>query len=149
MAKATFVYVTYVRSTPEKVWEALTTPEFARRFWFGMNFASDWKAGSPWEMTYPDGRVADRGVVLEAEPPRRLVLRWRNIWNPEFEAEGDTLCTITVESVDGAVKLQVLHETGREQSGLIQAVSGGWPRIFANLKSLLETGEVVFATKVH
>jgi uncharacterized protein YndB with AHSA1/START domain len=149
MAKSTFVYVTYIRSTPEKVWEALTTPEFMRQYWSGTHIASDWKVGSGWEMLFSDGRVADRGTVLECDPPRRLVLRWRNVWKPEFAAEGDALCTITLETVDGAVKLQVLHEMERENAGLIQAVGGGWPRIFSNLKSLLETGELVFARKEH
>jgi uncharacterized protein YndB with AHSA1/START domain len=149
MAKSTFVYVTYIRSTPEKIWEALTTPEFAREYWFGMHIASDWKAGSDWRMLFTDGRVADRGVVLEADAPKRLVLRWRNVWKPEYEAEGETLCTITLEPADGAVKLQVVHEAEREHSGLIQAVSGGWPRILSNLKSLLETGAPALASKGH
>jgi uncharacterized protein YndB with AHSA1/START domain len=147
MAKSTFVYVSYIRSTPQKVWDALTTPEFMREYWFGMHIASDWKAGSSWQMLFPDGRVADRGVVLEADAPRRLVLRWRNVWKPEFEAEGDSLCTITLEPEDGAVKLQVVHEMARENSGLVQAVSDGWPKILSNLKSKLETGEVVLAGK--
>lgn len=149
MAKSTFVYVTYIRATPQKVWDALTTPEFMREYWFDMHIASDWKAGSRWDMLFADGRVADRGVVLEADAPRRLVLRWRNVWKPEFEAEGDALCTITLEPADGAVKLQVVHEMERENSGLIQAVSGGWPRIFANLKSLLETGRTAFDGNKH
>jgi uncharacterized protein YndB with AHSA1/START domain len=149
MAKSTFMYVTYIRSTPEKVWEALTTPEFAKQYWFGMHIASDWQAGSPWQMLFSDGRVADRGVVLEADAPRRLVLRWRNVWKPEYEAEGETLCTITLEPSDGAVKLQVLHESERENAGLIQAVGGGWPKILSNLKSLLETGRPALEDKPH
>jgi uncharacterized protein YndB with AHSA1/START domain len=149
MAKSTFVYVTYIRSTPEKVWEALTTPEFAKQYWFGMHIASDWQAGSPWQMLFSDGRVADQGVVLEADAPRRLVLRWRNVWKPEYEAEGETLCTITLEPADGAVKLQVLHESERENAGLIQAVGGGWPKILSNLKSLLETGRPALDNKPH
>ena len=149
MAKSTFVYVTYIRSTPQKVWEALTTPEFMRQYWFDMHIATDWKAGSEWQMLFDDGRVADRGVVLEADAPRRLVLRWRNAWKPEFEAEGDTLCTITLEPAEGAVKLQVVHEAQRENSGLIQAVGGGWPKILSNLKSLLETGQPAMAAKPH
>jgi uncharacterized protein YndB with AHSA1/START domain len=149
MAQSTFVYVTYIRSTPEKVWDALTTPEFARQYWFGMHIASDWKAGSSWQMLFSDGRVADKGVVLEADAPRRLVLRWRNVWKPEYEAEGEALCTITLEPADGAVKLQIVHEMERENAGLIQAVGGGWPRILSNLKSLLETGATVFADGKH
>lgn len=149
MAKSTFVYVSYIRSTPQKVWEALTTPEFMRQYWFDMHIATDWKAGSSWQMLFDDGRVADRGVVLEADAPKRLVLRWRNMWKPEYEAEGDSLCTITLEPADDAVKLQVVHEMERENSGLIQAVGGGWPKILSNLKSLLETGKPAMANKPH
>jgi uncharacterized protein YndB with AHSA1/START domain len=149
MAQSTFVYVTYIRSTPQKVWEALTTPEFAKQYWFGMHIASDWQAGSPWQMLFSDGRVADKGVVLEADAPRRLVLRWRNVWKPEYEAEGETLCTITLEPSDVAVKLQIVHESERANAGLIQAVGGGWPKILSNLKSLLETGKPALENKPH
>lgn len=149
MAKSSFVYVTYIRSTPQKIWDALTTPEFTRQFWFGMHLASEWKAGSAWEMVHSDGRVADRGEVIEADAPRRLVLLWRNVWRPEFAAEGDALCTITLEPADGAVKVQIVHEMEREKAGLIGAVSNGWPRIMANLKSLLETGRTVFDSASH
>ncbi len=150
MSKSTFVYVTFIRTTPERVWAALTTEEFIRQYWFGMKCESDWKPGSPWKLVFEDGRTADAGTILESEPPRRLVIKWRNEWKPEFKAEGDTLCTMEIESVPDsspqAVKLSVTHTTENPESKFIQAVSGGWPSILSNLKSLLETGEVVMKT---
>jgi uncharacterized protein YndB with AHSA1/START domain len=86
--KPKFVYVTYIRTTSEKLWEALTRPEFTRQFWYGAVPECEWKAGSPWRLMTPDGRVADAGEVLEADPPRRLVLSWRHEIMPEMKAEG-------------------------------------------------------------
>jgi uncharacterized protein YndB with AHSA1/START domain len=153
MSKSTFAYVTFIRSTPEQVWTALTTPEFMRQYWFDMHCESDWKTGSSWKLVFPDGRLADVGKIVEADPQRRLVIRWRNQWKPELEAEGDSLCTFTLEVVpDNAtpvVKLSIVHSVDREGSKLIEAVSGGWPRILSNLKSLLETGEVILKSAGH
>lgn len=140
MTDKTFVYVTYIRTTPEKLWEALTTPEFTRRYWYGCHQESDWKAGSSWKLVFADGRVADSGEVLEIDPPRRLVLKWRNEWRPEVKAEGFTHCTFEVEREGELVKLTITHEADRPHK-LIEAVSNGWPRVLSSLKSLLETGE--------
>lgn len=148
MSKPQFVYVTYIRTTPEKLWEALTDADFIRRFWFGVKAECDWAPGSPWSITLPDGRVADTGEILEAVPPKRLVIdRWQNQFMPELKAEGTARCTFEIEPVDGAVKLTVTHVAQGEGDKLIKAVSGGWPKILSNLKSLLETGQVVFETK--
>jgi uncharacterized protein YndB with AHSA1/START domain len=141
MNESRFVYVTYIRTRLEPLWRALTTPEWQRRYWFGMTQNCDWQVGSPWQLTFSDGRVADAGEVLEIDPPRRLVLRWRNEWRPEFHAEGDARATFTLEQTGEAVRLMVVHEMDRPDSQFIGAVSGGWPRIFSSLKSLLETGE--------
>jgi len=135
-----FVYVTYIRTTPQTLWQALTTPEFQRKFWFGMHQDCDFKQGSPWRLLFEDGRVADDGEVLESDPPRRLVLRWRNRLRPELTEEGDARCEITIDPEGDASKLTVRHSIARENSKLIEAVSGGWPKIFSSLKSLLETG---------
>ena len=88
MSSDTFVYVTYIRTTPGKLWEALTTPEFVRQYWFGMHQESDWSAGSAWKMLFSDGRVADAGEVLEAEPGKRLVLKWRNEFRDDLKDAG-------------------------------------------------------------
>ncbi|MFO0991922.1 MAG: SRPBCC family protein [Hyphomicrobiales bacterium] len=142
MARSTFVYVTYIRTTPEKLWAALTDPEFMKQYWFGCHCESPWKAGSAWKLVYPDGSVADQGEIVEAEPTRRLVIRWEN-QKPELKAEGPSLCTIEVEPSGTAVKVSITHTIEREPSKLIEAVSGGWPKVISNLKSLLETGSAV------
>jgi uncharacterized protein YndB with AHSA1/START domain len=141
MADSRFVYVTYIRTTPEKLWRALTDPEFTRRYWCETRQESEWKPGSPWRIMIPDGRVADSGEVLEIEPHRRLVLKWRNEFMHEMHSEGYSRMTYELEPVGASVKLTVTHEIDRPDSKLIRAVSGGWPHILASLKSLLETGE--------
>ena len=90
-----------------------------------------------------DGRIADAGEIVEFDPPRRLQIKWRNEWKPELKAEGFSHCTFELEPLEGVVKLSVTHEIDLADSKLIQAVSGGWPLILSNLKSLLETGEAV------
>jgi uncharacterized protein YndB with AHSA1/START domain len=141
--RSQFVYVTFIRTTPSKLWEALTDPQFTRQYWFGVTVESGWKKGSPWKLVYPDGRTVDTGEILEIDPPRRMVIRWQNEWNPELKAEGPSRCTIELEPTGGAVKLSITHEIERPDSKLITAVSGGWPKVISNLKSLLETGAAV------
>jgi len=143
MAKSTFIYVTYIRTTPEELWSALTDKEFMRQYWFGTHCESQWTAGSAWKMVHPDGSVTDTGEIVEAEPPRRLVIRWQHQSKPELKAEGASQCTMELERSGAAVKLCVTHTIEREPSKLIEAVSGGWPKILSNLKSLLETGSTV------
>jgi uncharacterized protein YndB with AHSA1/START domain len=143
MPKSTYVYVTYIRTTREKLWWALTDPEFQKQYWFGVHCESTYTKGSPWKMLYPDGRITDAGTIVEADPPRRLVIRWRHELHAELKAEGDSLCTMELEPAGSAVKLTITHSIEREPSKLIGAVSGGWPRILSNLKSLLETGSVL------
>ena len=143
MARSTFVYVTYIRTTPEKLWSALTDAEFMKQYWFGTHCESEWTPGSSWKMIYRDGSITDAGEIVEAEPYRRLVIRWQHQSKPELKAEGDSLCTMELEAVGTAVKLSITHTIEREPSKLIVAVSGGWPKIISNLKSLLETGSTV------
>jgi uncharacterized protein YndB with AHSA1/START domain len=144
MARSTFVYVTYIRATPEKLWSALTDDvEFMKQYWFGVHCESQWTAGASWKMVQADGQISDAGEIIEAEPPRRLVIRWQHRKRPDLEAEGESLCTMELERSGTAVKLSITHTIGREPSKLIEAVSGGWPKILSNLKSLLETGSAV------
>ena len=144
MARSTFVYVSYIRTTPEKLWSALTRDvDFMKQYWFGTHCDSQWTPGSSWKMVSPDGSVSDAGEIVEAEPPRRLVIRWQHQKKPELKAEGESLCTIELEPSGTAVKLSITHTIEREPSTLIAAVSGGWPKILSNLKSLLETGSIV------
>jgi len=115
-ANSSFVYVTYIRTTPEKLWTALTTTEFIKKYWFGMNIETDWKAGSPWKLVFPDGRVADTGEIVEIERPKRLVLRWRNQFRPELHEEGDARCVMEIEPAGEVVKLTIIHEIDKPGS---------------------------------
>ena len=139
-AKSSFVYVTYIRTTPEELWAALTTSEFMKKYWFGMNIETDWKAGSPWKLVFPDGRIADAGEIVEIEKPRRLVLKWRNELRSELHEEGYARCVIEIEQAGDVVKLTITHHIDKPGSKLIDAVSAGWPKILSSLKTLLETG---------
>ena len=143
MPSSRFIYVTYIRTTPDKLWEALTTPEFTKQYWFGCSQECDWKVGDEWKLMFGDGRVADTGEVLEIDPPRRLVLSWRNEFRPELKAEGYSRATFDIAFAGDMVKLTVTHEIDKEGSKFIEAVSGGWPSILSSLKSLLETGKAL------
>jgi|SRR5215831_15206348 uncharacterized protein YndB with AHSA1/START domain len=142
-----FVYVTYIRTTPEKLWKALIEPEFTRQCWFNTTQESEWKPGASWKILMPDGRVTDSGEVVEIEPYRRLVLKWRNEFKPELKAEGYSQLTYQLEKEGKSVKLTVIHQIAKEGSKLIDAVSQGWPHILSSLKSLLETGESLEETR--
>jgi uncharacterized protein YndB with AHSA1/START domain len=137
-----FVYVTYIRATPERVWDALMKPEFTTRYFFGVTMDTDWKPGSPWKMVHADGKITDAGEVLEVEPRKRLVLKWRNEF-PELKPEGYTQCSFELTPQGELTKLEVVHEAQMDNSKTITAISGGWPRILSNLKTYLETGEVL------
>jgi uncharacterized protein YndB with AHSA1/START domain len=143
MARSTFVYVTYIRTTSDRLWSALTDAEFMTQYWFGMHCDSQWMPGSAWRLVSPNGEVLDAGEIVEADPPRRLVIRWHHQNKAELKAEGDSLCTMELEPNGPAVKLSITHTIERDASKLITAVSGGWPKILSNLKSLLETGSPV------
>ena len=146
MPKSTFVYVTYIRTTPEKLWSALTDDlEFMKQYCFGVHCESQWTPGSSWKMVHPDGRILDAGEIVESEPPTRLVIRWQHQDKPELKVEGPSLCTMELEPTGPAVKLSITHTIEREPSKLIEAVSGGWPKVISNLKSLLETGSAVMS----
>ena len=146
MNKSEFVYVTYIRSTTDKVWQALTTPEFTRQYWFGVESRSTFTKGAKWELVAADGRVFDQGEIVESDPPRRLVISWQHQLHDEMRAEGFSRATFELETLDNSVKLTVVHGIDVPNSKLVQAVSGGWPRILASLKSLLETGKALERT---
>ena len=138
-----FFYVTFIRAAQRKVWEAITDPDQTRLYWHGVRNVSDWTLGADWKLTFADGRVADSGKVLEIEPPRRLVLEWRNEFLPDLKAEGFSRCQFELSEEHGVTRLAVTHEIDVERSKLIEAVSGGWPMILSSLKSLLETGSAL------
>jgi DNA-binding transcriptional ArsR family regulator/uncharacterized protein YndB with AHSA1/START domain len=136
-----YVYVTYIHSTAEKVWHALTDAELTGAYW-GHNNVSDWETGSSWEHVRTDGSgIADVvGVVVEATPPTRLVLTFDA--PSETPAEVQALVTFLIEPYEEIVRLTVTHENLPDQDAL-GAISAGWPAVMANLKSLLETGAVL------
>jgi uncharacterized protein YndB with AHSA1/START domain len=148
-AESRFVYVTFIRTTPEKLWSALTDADQMKEYWFGMHIQTEWKAAATWQMLFPDGRVADTGEILEIERPKRIRLKWRNEFRPELKAEGFAFCAIELEPVGATVRLTITHTIERADSKFIQAVSGGWPKILSNLKSLLETGRIALTEADH
>ena len=139
-----FVYVTYIKTTREKLWEALTSREFMAQYWLGAKPELEPRIGGNWKIVLGDGRIADTGEVTEIEPGKRIVIRWLNQFMPELKDEGDSTCTMEIEPQDGgSMKLTVTHTMQRSESKVIAAVGGGWPKILSNLKSLFETGSIV------
>ncbi|MFZ5672949.1 MAG: SRPBCC family protein [Pseudomonadota bacterium] len=141
MSKSVFIYVTYIRTTAEKLWWALTDPEFNRQYWAGAYQQSEWRKGASWTITLADGRTSNMGEILDIEPLRRIVIRWRHEIPADLKAEGYTRCRIEIEPHGEVMKLSIAHESETDgPNKLIDAVSRGWPQILASLKSLLETG---------
>jgi uncharacterized protein YndB with AHSA1/START domain len=146
-AESRFVYVTYIRTSPDRLWSYLATSEFTSQYWLGAHVEAEWRVGGPWKLYLQDGRLADTGEITAFEPGKRLAIRWRNEFMPEMKAEGWTLCTMEIEPAGDGVKLTVTHTMEREGSKFIGKVAGGWPQILSNLKSLLETGSVVLPAR--
>jgi uncharacterized protein YndB with AHSA1/START domain len=161
MPETTFVYSTYIKTTPEQLWKALTEPAFTLRYW-GEALHSDWAVGSKilWQAG-PDGEPEDRDqVVLEYEPHRRLSYTWHAFqpahaeffgWSDErlaeLQEERPSRVTFAIEPAGSKVKLTVTHDDFEPGSVMLQAISGqlpksgGWPELLADLKTFLETGE--------
>jgi uncharacterized protein YndB with AHSA1/START domain len=148
MTKPDFVYVSYIATTPHKVWQALTDPELMRQYWGDpaagcsrMNI-SDWKVGSRWEHRRSDGSgiVDIVGTVLECEPPRRLVYSWaRPADEGDRSKHSRVACDIEAYG-DALVRLTVTHTELRDDTPMREGITGGWPKVLSNLKTLLETG---------
>jgi uncharacterized protein YndB with AHSA1/START domain len=145
--KSIFTYVTYIRTTPEKLFEALTKPEFTKSYWAGTWQESEWKKGASWKILKSDGSLADSGEILEIDPPRLLKVSWRNEFVPGLKEEGYSRCTFEIEPTEDCARLTITHEIDVGDSLFIKAVSGGWPAILASLKTLLETGNALEITK--
>ena len=143
MDKPKFVYVIYIGSTPEKVWNALTDPDMTRQYWGNHHNASDWKTGSRWEhRDYDQPELLDIvGTVVESTPPRRLVLTWAppaDYGNPVKTSR----VTFDIEPLPNLVRLTVTHEELEPDSEMFHSVSFGWPALMSALKTLLETGKL-------
>ena len=138
---ASFVYVTYIRTTPEKVFEAITRPDVARRYWGHENVSEDWQPGSGWQHVRADEeRTVDLvGEVLESDPPRRLVISWANE-SQKDDPDQYSRVAFDIEAQGDVVKLTVAHEDLQPGSGMLNGISKGWPQVLSSLKSFLETG---------
>jgi uncharacterized protein YndB with AHSA1/START domain len=141
MTKPEFVYVTYIETTPEKLWEALTHSEFSRRYWWDTQVLSDWKVGSPFALEWR-GKVTDTGVIIESDRPRRLSYTWSNA-SEEFRNERPSRVTFVLEPYGTLVKLTLTHDDFEADSKMLQGVSKGWPAIMSSLKSMLESGRAL------
>ena len=139
--KTSFVYVTYIRSTPEKVFDAITRPEIARRYW-GHENVSDWKVGSDWQHVRANEQrtVELVGKVVEHTPPARLVITWAN-QSQAADPSAYSRVQFDIVEYDGMVRLTVTHDELDADSGMARGIKQGWPAVLSSLKSLLETGE--------
>jgi len=139
--KTSFVYVTYIRSTREKVFEAITRPEIARRYW-GHENASDWQAGSTWQHVRTDEqRTVDvLGKVMEVSPPTRLVITWASPSQADDPAAYSRV-SFDITAFGEPVRLTVTHDELLADSGMAKGVKHGWPLVLSSMKSLLETGQ--------
>jgi uncharacterized protein YndB with AHSA1/START domain len=136
------VFEIYIRTTPERLWDAITNPEIRRKYNFGASVVSDWKPGSRFEMAVPEPKfVLGEGEILEADPPRKLVHTMRALWSDEVKSEGFSRVTWEIEPVADSCRLTVTHDQLRE--GANDELYGGWPMILSGLKTWLETGELL------
>ncbi len=136
------VYEIYIRTTPERLWEAITDPETRSKYTFGARVDSDWKPGSRLEMSSPStGRVLGEGEVVEVDPPRRLVHTMVALWSDAVRSEGASRVTWEIEPVADSCRLTVTHDEMRE--GANNEIYGGWPMILSGLNTWLETGELL------
>ena len=146
MDKPKFVYVIYIATTREKLWEALTSPDWTRQYWANCWQDSSWEQGASWKLMAGNGRLGDDGEILEIDPPSRLVVSWRNHLREDLNAIGFTRMSYDLEETPLGVKVTVTHETPAGGEAFLDAVSQGWPAIFSSLKSLLETGKILPTT---
>lgn len=143
MAKSTFVYIVYIKASPERIWTALLDGEFTRQYWAGEN-VSDWQPGSPWEHRRTDATrsVGVIGEVVEAVAPTRLVLTWADPSDRGNRAHYSQV-TFDLKPIGEMVELSVTHRDLDDTTPMAGAVATGWPRVLSSLKSLLETGRAL------
>jgi uncharacterized protein YndB with AHSA1/START domain len=159
MGSSEFVYTTYIKTTPQQLWQALTDPAFTRRYW-GVSFDTDWTVGSTMTWEERGNITADPAqVVLESDPHRRLSYTWHT-FTPQWAksagvsdevlhsiiAERRSKVTFDIEALGQLVKLTVVHDDLEPQGTMLELITQGWPRLLSDLKTLLETGETLPAT---
>ncbi len=136
------VFEIYIKTTPERLWEAITDPEMRSKYNFGTRMTSDWTPGSRHETSHPGAPgLLGEGENLEVDPPRRLVQSMRALWGEDVKSEGTSRVTWEIEPVGDSCRLTVTHDQLRE--GANDQLYGGWPMILSGLKTLLETGELL------
>jgi len=136
------VFEIYIKTTPERLWQAITDGELRAKYNFGMGATSDWKPGSRYEASAPGTGLLVEGENLEVDPPRRLVQSFTALWSEDVKSEGASRVTWEIEPVgDDSCRLTVTHDQLRE--GANSELYGGWPMILSGLKTLLETGELL------
>jgi uncharacterized protein YndB with AHSA1/START domain len=140
--KPKFVYVTYIASTPEQVWRALTDPTVTEKYWYGFRVAADGKPGEHMTAIDPAGKEVHRDLILESDPPRRLRYAWRPLYD-EFKHERPSRVTIEITPLKDHVRLTVTHDDFEEGSVVYGKITEGWPSVLSSLKSYLETGRAL------
>jgi uncharacterized protein YndB with AHSA1/START domain/DNA-binding transcriptional ArsR family regulator len=133
------VFEIFIRTTPERLWQAITDPQMRRQYNFGAQVSTDWKPGSHYALSHPRGGDIAAGENLEVEPPRRLVQSFNALWSDEVKREGTSRVTWEIEPVGDSCRLTVTHDQLRADAH--GELYGGWPMILSGLKTLLETGE--------
>jgi uncharacterized protein YndB with AHSA1/START domain/DNA-binding transcriptional ArsR family regulator len=133
------VFEIYIRTTPERLWEAITDPQMRRQYNFGAEVDSDWEQGSGYELSHPRGGTIAAGENLEVDPPHRLVQSFTALWSEDVKGEGTSRVTWEIEPVGDSCRLTVTHDQLHEDAN--GELYGGWPMILSGLKTLLETGE--------
>jgi uncharacterized protein YndB with AHSA1/START domain len=134
------VFEIYIKTTPERLWEAITDDEQKRKYSFGVGVVSDWTPGSSYESSAGPVRIAE-GENLEVDPPRRLVQSFNALWGEDVAAEGTSRVTWEIEPIEDSCRLTVTHDQLREDAN--EELFGGWPMILSGLKTLLETGQTL------
>ncbi|MFL5887204.1 MAG: ArsR/SmtB family transcription factor [Thermoleophilaceae bacterium] len=135
------VFEIYIKTTPERLWEAITSSEMRQKYSFGVGISSDWTPGSSYKAAHPAGVDISEGENLEVDPPRRLVQSFNALWSDHVRAEGTSRVTWEIEPVGDSCRLTVTHDELRD--GAHGEIYGGWPQILSGLKTLLETGETL------
>ncbi len=134
------IFEIYIKTTPERLWQAITSSEMREKFTFGVGIRSDWKPGSHYVAAHPKAQgVISEGENLEVDPPRRLVQSFTAMWGEEVQREGASRVTWEIEPVADSCRLTVTHDQLHENAN--SEIYGGWPMILSGLKTLLETGE--------
>jgi uncharacterized protein YndB with AHSA1/START domain len=137
----TAVFEVYIKTTPERLWEAITNPELRAKYSFGVETHSDWTQGSRYKASVPGVVDIAEGENLEVDPPRLLVQSFNALWSDEVKSEGTSRVTWEIEQVEDSCRLTVTHDHLRD--GANAELYGGWPMILSGLKTLLETGELL------